>query len=448
MAPLAQLIHETVFDESMRRDYIDIASSFPILDALRAVTRDIRPVGIMAYGDGALSHVVGAGEFRALVLRYGYVNSVVPMQFNIPVARTINSTSVMNSVSGSPHADQTALYVVVAPNNELLCGPGVGVPGTEVKLKDPAELMTGRVLRDDLPVVYDQQYTMAFMFAHPTDTVEGGHRRIRERCVRYSECRNVLPNSYRAIATMRLGIVPLRDGQLTRLQHGDGRESYEITDILYNPDSNWTYSDMSYERLPNAYASLTEHATVDAIKIFRDEPVNVDVNVNVAAARQVGGGGNGIVPEGTVNANIRIDSLHRIQSMEQEENTYMNDNMGPPSYATIDKSTNVVNCAIDSLDVIVPVSSLLSIDSVGKDTGTIGYETDVEPTSPMHIYSTLEPPSAFELAAPSPPRPPTNGTKSMLKAQSSKAAAKSRRTTNGAGAKIQKATTSPLSDSE
>ena len=75
MAPLVQLIHETTFNKDMRTEYIDEDTSLPYVDAVRAVTRNILPIGVLAYDSEALTRNDTSRRFQSLLLRNGYVNN-------------------------------------------------------------------------------------------------------------------------------------------------------------------------------------------------------------------------------------------------------------------------------------------------------------------------------------------------------------------------------------
>ena len=278
MAPLPQLIHETAFNQRMQTEYIDVETSFVYVDAVRAVTRLIRPAGILAYDDAALSRNETARRFQSLILPYGFVNQLQRLTLNVPVRYTMGQRAmIMGSGRKATSVNQSYLYFVVAPFNEILCGPDKG----KTEAYGPMMTTRSRTLvynEHTKHVVYDQQYTGIFYFTEPGKTWNAVHADVRRHCLRYTKSNTIRdqPTMHRTIATIRLGIVPIRTTEFPRVTHEDGRESYVVSDLLYCPESTWTYTSFNYEHPPDL---LRNHTVGDTIPRTCDDDRRNEVQI-------------------------------------------------------------------------------------------------------------------------------------------------------------------------
>lgn len=244
LAPVAQLIAEESFGDEMRRAYISTEHSLPVCSVVDSLTTRIHPTGILAYDKHTMDAVPGLDRFRSILLSRGHVNSLANLCLSLPVSRTIDIENTRSARIG----DQSTLYFVIGPHNELLLGDGVGSHVPNTRSYTPSMVMNGRII-DHVGrySVFDQAYTGAFIFASPTDTEFGILDKIRSRCLTNTSCQWVGDAQFRSIAIIKLGTVPILPDLILKTTNDDGTESFLLDTFTFSP-GQWNVSDMWYRR--------------------------------------------------------------------------------------------------------------------------------------------------------------------------------------------------------
>eukprot|EP00058_Branchiostoma_floridae_P005710 XP_002591198.1 hypothetical protein BRAFLDRAFT_105400 [Branchiostoma floridae] len=216
MGPVAKAIMTDTLTEKVRREYIDYTTLHAKQSAVHAVMARMRPYGLL--NNETITPLTGMCRFKSDVLVHGTVTGTMSLPCLIPVARTLN---LQDSIRGVD--DSMNLYVAIGPNNELLLGPGSG-PGSASRLHiglRPSTIMQGRRLSKDV-TVYDQSYTLAFVFAPASTTDYGVVQEIKSRCCRNTACHNVFPCQWRDIILYKLGRVPVNPHEIEEIVTSDG----------------------------------------------------------------------------------------------------------------------------------------------------------------------------------------------------------------------------------
>ncbi|XP_019628733.1 PREDICTED: uncharacterized protein LOC109473301 [Branchiostoma belcheri] len=217
MGPVAKAIMADTLSEKVRREYIDYATLHAKQSAVHAVMSRMRPYGLL--NNETITPMTGMNRFKSDVLAHGTVTGTMSLPWMIPVDRTLNLKESIHGVD-----DSMNIYVAIGPNNELLLGPGssrhmssstAGGDRLHTGLR-PSTVMQGRRLTKDV-TVYDQSYTLAFVFAPVSTTDYGVVQEIKSRCCRNTACHNVLPRQWRDIILYKIGRVSVNPHEIEEM---------------------------------------------------------------------------------------------------------------------------------------------------------------------------------------------------------------------------------------
>lgn len=262
MPPLGKMMRGLVYTKTMARNYMSAEKNLAFEDPVRALTKHVRPAGVLLVDNDALKSTHGLNLLNGTMLKRGFVNRLNSASLRLPLDLVTNP-NLCKLDSGDLHA-----YFVVGPGNELLVGSEVGTgsrrahttsqvvksrmvkSGVDYAGVDPTKGVRKSNVKDVNVLVHDQQLAGSFVITRSTATIDSVLQEAAARCKKYTRCRNLVDKAARTVGAIKLGVLHYEEGRYRLEENGDGGKSLVFKNFFLSPDTKWRYLDFFYEKSP------------------------------------------------------------------------------------------------------------------------------------------------------------------------------------------------------